>query len=558
MPGIPLAENKKGPDYPESYAPYAGRWVATLQGRVIGQGGTPKQALQSAMASRYKEIPIVRYIPGSSPLKFSPLLYKVQSILENIPEIYLVGGAVRDALLNHVSHDLDFVLEKGALKAARRVANELKGAYYRLDDEHGTGRVVLVEDNGTRNIMDFAIMRGENLESDLIKRDFTINAMAVHLQQPTQILDPTSGASDLVNGVLRTCSKNSFRDDPLRIIRAVRFASNLKLRIESETLTTLRQSVDDLSKISPERKRNELLYILDSPQPAVSIRTLDILKVLPHLLPELLALKDVEQPPPHVSDVWEHTLLCLLKLEMILNALNEKYDESFASEFTMGTIVLRLGRYRSQITRHINTTITPDRSRRALLYLAALYHDIAKPETLERDIDGRIRFINHENLGAEIISVRASKFHMSNAERDHLKRIVRNHLRPLQLAMIGKSPSRRAVYRFFRDTRSAGVDIVLLSLADLLATYGPTYPPETLDRQLGISRTLFEAWWDQPEESISPPSLINGNDIINTFELKPGPLIGQLLDLVREEQADGEIQTRREALAYVRRLLNED
>jgi poly(A) polymerase len=147
--------------------------------------------------------------------------------------------------------------------------------------------------------------------------------------------------------------------------------------------------------------------------------------------------------------------------------------------------------------------------------------------------------------------------HLSNREIDRICQIVRHHMRPLQLSTSGERPSRRAIYRFFRDTEAAGVDICLLSLADTLATYGPNLPQEVWIRQIEVIRILFESWWEQQNERIHPPALLNGNDLQEMFDLKPGPILGELLEAVQEAQAMGKISLRDEAVRFVQDLLDQ-
>lgn len=545
------------PKKPDEAEPYAGRWIAQLGERVVGQGGTPEQARQAAKAARHKEKAQVSFVAPSTQFAFSPILERVREVLPGGQRIYLAGGAVRDALLQKQSHDLDFAVPRGALRLARKVANALKGAYYRMDAEHETGRVVLIEEGGGRYILDFATMRGKDLEGDLLGRDFTINAMAVDVHKPGELLDPLGGAADLAAGRLKACTPSSFLDDPVRVLRAVRFAAGYKLAILPETRQQMKAAVGRLSHVSMERRRDELFRILNTVGPATSVRALDILGVMPHLLPELDQLKGVAQPEPHVWDVWEHTLQTVQFLEQILAALDETYDEERANQLHMGLIVLRLGRYRKQISAHLNRMITPERPLRPLLFLAASYHDIAKPECRVEE-EGRIRFIGHDHRGGEIAAERAKALRLSNAEVDRLKSIIANHMRLLNLTNQGVMPSRRTIYRFFRDTGEAGVDVCLLSLANLLATYGTNLPQDTLAFHLDVLRALLEAWWEQPESAVSPPALLNGNDLIHHFDLQPGPQIGQMLEAVREAQAAGEIETIADAKAFVGELLREE
>ncbi len=212
---------------------YAGRWIAKVRGQIVAQGGTPEQAQRAAAASRPKETPEIVYMPPHSPFTFSPLLDKVRAALPDV-ELYLVGGATRDAMLGRVSLDLDLVAPSDGIKLARRVANSLGADVFPLDDERDTGRVIVTHPDGSREKLDFASYRGDSLEDDLRNRDFTVNALAVDLRTMS-LLDPLSGAADLRAKKLRACSDASMRDDPIRVLRGIRQAAAFGFQIEPET-----------------------------------------------------------------------------------------------------------------------------------------------------------------------------------------------------------------------------------------------------------------------------------------------------------------------------------
>jgi putative nucleotidyltransferase with HDIG domain len=540
---------------PDALRPYAGRWVAVLREQVVGQGGTPQQALNAAKALRHKETPKVIYVPTQHPLAFDPLLEHLSAALPANVSAYLVGGVVRDALLGRRTHDWDLALSGRAIPAARQVADSLGAAFYPLDDTHDAARLILPQPDGSRFFLDFTGLRGPDLESDLRARDFTINAMAVDVRQPQALLDPLSGVADLRAKKLRACAPTAFTDDPVRILRGVRQAAALRFQIVPETRMLMRQAARLLRSVSPERLRDELFRILDGPNPEACLRALDLLGALAEVLPELPRLKGVEQAAPHIFDAWDHTLGVVQKLGVVLDALRPDYDPDQAASLSLGLAVLRLGRYRQLINAHLNASLNIDRSLRPLLFLAALYHDIAKPQTRQVDELGRVRFFEHEQRGAELVSKRARALHLSNAEVERVTLIVRHHMRPLLLAQAGDAPTPRAIYRFFRDAGPAGVDICLLSLADVLATYGAALPQAEWARHLNIVRGLLEAWWEHPEESVSPPAVVNGRDLMDVFGLSPGPQIGQLLEAIREAQAIGQVDSRDEALALAKQLL---
>jgi len=537
-------------DDPQSASAYAGRWVARVRGRIVAQGGTPEQALHAAQQSRHKEKPEIIYMP--IPFSHSPLIDKVRDVL-NGQEVYLVGGAVRDMLLNRVSHDLDFALPSNGISTARTVSNALKADFMALDDERDTGRVIFTDTDGSRTFLDFAIYRGADLEDDLHNRDFTINAIAFDIHAQT-IIDPLNGASDLRAKLIRACSPTSIVDDPIRILRAIRQAAAFDFKIELETRKSMKENVNLLPNVSPERRRDEVFKILEGPKPDAAIRALEMLGVFPYLLPELPTMKGVMQSEPHIYDVWEHTLSVLGYLESIIASLRIGYSADETNDMFTGLLTLRIGRFRQQFADHFAKSLNTDRSVRAALFFAALYHDVEKPATRSVDDSGRIRFFDHDMRGAKVTSQRGREFNLSNDEIDLIERIIQNHMRfhffTSRLEGDKQEPSRKAIYRFFRDTGEAGVDLVLLGLADLRGTRGHTLSQETWTAALDIARILLENYWERPQEVVAPPRLLNGDELMKELKLDPGRIVGQLLEAIREGQAIGKVSTREEAIEY--------
>lgn len=493
-----------------------------------------------------------------------------QAVLENLREfstperpVYLVGGAVRDVLLARPVHDLDFALPGETRKLANELACRLNGALYVLDEERDTTRVVLDLDQQNRMMVDFASLRGNDLEGDLRRRDFTINAMAFNVAQPNQLIDPLGGLVDLREKRIRACDADSLNSDPVRILRAIRQALSFQFRIEPQTLQYMRAAARLLPQISPERQRDELFRMFDGPQVALAIRILDQVGALNYVLPELEGLKGIAQSEPHVQNVWEHTISVLQHLEQLYEVLVGAYQEEKVADLTIGSAVLWLGRFREQFAENYRQELVSGRSTRGLLFLAALYHDISKPGTRTVTAQGRARFLGHEEDGAKTVAHRGRVLALSVPEIDRLEKIVANHMRVHHLAnqtlqgsgAAWSKPSRRSIYRFFKDTREAGVDICLLSLADLRATYEFTLPQDTWQTELETCRTMLEAYWVKSEEVVSPPRLLSGSDVIREFHLQPGKIVGKLLDAIREAQAAGEVHNQDEALAFAQRWL---
>ncbi|HEY9087334.1 MAG TPA: HD domain-containing protein [Anaerolineaceae bacterium] len=469
--------------------------------------------------------------------------------------VYLVGGAVRDAMLGRVSNDLDFVLEKDARAVGKRVANALNGGFYMLDQARDTARVIIQDDQGRKQYLDFATFRGENLEADLRDRDFTINALALDLGSQ-QLIDPTGGAADLRQRQVRLCAPGSLESDPVRTMRAIRLSLALDLRILPETAAAMRAAAPKLARVSPERQRDELFRMFDGSRVNTAVHLMDRFGLLQIVLPELEDLKGVTQSAPHVYDVWEHTLTVIQQLEDLLEVLAG--DQERAANIHASTVLLFLRRYRDRLREHYRGLLTPGRTPRALLFLAALYHDISKPEARSVEESGRIRFFEHEHIGAQVMEERARGLALSTAEVQRAVAIVKNHMRVHHLAAAQLPPSRRAVYRFFKATGQSGPDIIVLSLADVMGTYAATLDQQTLENELTVARTLLDGLWQTPHEVVRPPRLLDGQDLQTHFDLKPGRKIGELLEELQEAQAMGDISSREDALRFIEERLNHD
>jgi poly(A) polymerase len=541
-------------------SPYAGRWVARVRGKIVAQGETAEEAEKSARQNRPKEIVEIIYIPNPLDKLSNPTITAVLECLPPDLEVYLVGGAVRDFFLQLEINDLDFVVPKDAIKTAKKVAKALKGAFFPLDTKNDVGRVILLDGEISRVVLDFSSYRDKDLNGDLVARDLSINALAINLRTH-QLEDPVGGLADIREKRLRVCQNVSILNDPVRIIRTIRFAIGLGFSIEKDTLHILKESAGLLQGISPERIRDEIFKILDGPKPASAIRTLDMLGALPYIFPEILELKKIEQPSPHVHDVWEHTLKAIDYLESFFGVLAMDHINNSANDLMSGFLTMKLGRFREQFHCHFATPPNSERTLRALLFYSILYHDIAKPKKVDI-VDGRIRFHGHDVEGGHIAVKRAIKLRLSNSEMDRVKVIIQNHMRLLhhisRLEGDGKSPTRRAIYRFFKDTGDAGVDLCLLALADQRATYDHEMTQQTWIACLDVVSIFLENWWEKREETISPPILVNGDDLMASLGIPPGPLIGKSLEAIREAQAMGIIQTRDEALTLANKVLSEN
>ncbi len=471
--------------------------------------------------------------------------------------VWMVGGAVRDLLLGRPVHDWDYVVEREALALARAVADALGGAYFALDDVRGIGRVLLPPAAGVRVVLDFADLRGATLEDDLRARDFTINALAVGMGGG--LVDPTGGQADLEARLIRVPDPRAFERDPVRLLRAVRLAAELRFTIEEVTEGLLRHNAPRLVLASPERVRDELLRLLALDGAAEPLARLAEFDLLASVLPEVADTRGVGQSLPHRFDVWQHTLRVVEALEGVLAACTGRGEAGPSPHVAAPAAALEaleqaLGPYAPQLEAHLAQPTSQAGTRRAvLLRLSALLHDIGKPLTRSEGADRRVHFYGHEEIGAEQAELRMQELRFTREEAARVATVVGGHMRLSHLAEAG-AVTARAVYRFFRALGDAGVEAVLLALADHLATWGPDLQPERWARRLRAAETLLGDYFTRRERTVAPQPLLRGRDLIRELGLAPGPRLGRVLDELLEAQAAGEIETREQALALAARL----
>jgi poly(A) polymerase len=252
----------------------------------------------------------------------------------------------------------------------------------------------------------------------------------------------------------------------------------------------------------------------------------------------------VEQPTVHFWDVFEHSLQTVAATEFLLR----ESDWDYGNEEMLSTTP-----WSETIDKHLSQEVSKGSNHKVLLKLGGLLHDIAKPMTKSIDDTGRARFLGHPKQGAAMTVDVLERLRFSNREVSLVESLVYHHLRPAQMAN-GELPTQRAIYRYFRDTGEAGIDILLLALADYLASRGPLASMEEWRRVCQLADYIL-AEHDKQQVKVLPVKLIDGDDIMDEFDLTPGPLVGRLLATVNEAHASGELSTREEALALVQREL---
>ncbi len=446
---------------------------------------------------------------------------------------WLVGGAVRDRLLGRHTADYDVVVGGDPRSVAWDLARRAEGHPFELSEAFAAWRVV-ARDRSWQ--MDLLPLGGGTIEGDLAQRDLTINAIAQPLPAG-ELVDPFGGRSDLEGRRLRAVAAGAFVRDPLRVLRLARLACELEFTIEGGTLSHAVEVAPRLADVAPERVFEELKRILGSPRAADGVSLMNQLGIVAAVLPELGDLQGVEQSRYHHLDVYEHTLAVLG--ETI--AIEADPERALGSEAGAADELLR-------------APLANGMTRWHALRFGALLHDIAKPRTRAVTSQGRVTFMGHDRMGAEIAGEVMTRLRTSERLREQVSSLVRNHLRLGFL--VHESPlSRRAVYEYLEASEPVGVDVTVLSVADRLATRGER-SDEAIAKHLELAhRMLAEALrW----EAAPPRPPLRGDELARELGLAPGPELGRILAALREAAFAREITTREQALERARTLLAVD
>jgi poly(A) polymerase len=461
-----------------------------------------------------------------------PVLLARGRALEGGGDAWIVGGAIRDAALGREVTDLDLAVAGDPAVAAKAIAREGGGHAFELSAEFGTWRVVASDRSWQADV---TALRGGTIEADLAARDFTVGAVAVPLGGG-ELLDPYGGLADLEGGFLRAVGERSFVEDPLRLLRAARLAAEFDLAIDPGTLALARAAAGRAGEPAGERQLAELRLLVGGPDPLRGLELLDELGLTAVVLPELEALRGVEQGPNHHLDVHGHTLAVLertLEVEADL--------DRFAAERA------------AEVADLLAEPLADEMTRGTALRFGALLHDIGKPAT-RGERDGYVTFIGHDRDGAEIVAGLCGRLRASRHLTQHLQALTLHHLRLGFLVHEAPLPPRR-VHEYLRATEPVVADVTLLTVADRLSARGagPLATDEMIEAHLALARQMLAAALDWRRDG-PPAPLLRGDQLAAELGIEAGPELGELLAELEAAQYAGEVTNRAEAVERARQV----
>jgi tRNA nucleotidyltransferase/poly(A) polymerase len=460
----------------------------------------------------------------------APVRLVRNAVGDTADSVWVVGGAVRDAILGRAITDVDLVTSREPRAIARAVAAAAGGPAFPLSEEFGAWRVIA----SAGFVCDVAPLQGDSIADDLAKRDFSANAMAVPLDGG-EVLDPQGGRADLEAGILRVLGEESYRDDALRPLRLARIATELSLEPDAETERLTRAYASRVPETSPERIWAELRRLVTAERVLDGLALADHLGLTAAVLPELDALRGVEQSHFHHLDVYDHTLEVLREQVRLERGLEEVF-----------------GQLAPALRAVLDEPLADELTRMEALRFAALVHDMAKPATRRELPDGRVSFIGHDQEGVDVVADLCRRLRTSEKLASFLGGVTRHHL-VLGFLVHERPLDRRAVYRYVRTCDPVEVEVTVFTCADRRATRGRN-AEAAIAAHLDLAYEIMEpalAW--RREGPPQPP--VRGDELARELGIERGPELGRLLEALREAVFAGDVQDRDQAVGYARALV---
>ena len=429
--------------------------------------------------------------------------------------------------------DLDFAVGSEFENAVNLFAEAVNGKIIPWDFNQTR---VAFRENGRSVFVDFAKLKGPDILADLHKRDFTINALAVDInclnEKNPELIDPLAGSSDIKNRTIKVCSSSAFDDDPLRVLRGIRFARKSGFSIENQTFELMRKKAVFIKRVSAERFKREFFAILHLPDALKSVNELMDIGILNMVIPELKNFASVSQGPPHQNNLLEHSLKTVEHISCMLE--NNKHG---------------FNKHINKISDYFNEEIEAAVTRRALLVFSGIVHDIGKTVT-RKEQGSTITFYGHEKQGAKLNRKITERLKLGRSAQRIVEEITQNHMRILQLLQLDKITG-RAKHRFLRDVANVPLEVIFLAIADNKAT-------GTESSYLRNSRGLHKLTEElietvlSPDETCAEPA-VTGSDVMDILGIPRGPEVGNILKQIHDRERQGLFKNREDAIQWLKK-----
>lgn len=457
-------------------------------------------------------------------IKSDEILSKITDKFDN--EIYLVGGTVRDYYMGLESTDRDIiVMDEDARDFALKLAELFDASFVPLDEVNKIYRLVLPD---KVNYIDVTNPVGDSIEKDLMRRDLTINAIAVNIRTG-ELIDISGGVTDIRNKCINYVNELNFVDDPLRLLRVYRFQALYGFQLAPETISAVCKYSDLIHKPAAERINYEILKLFSGEYAHLALENMNKTWILEEIFPFVKELKQVPPNSHHHLDLFHHSVETVKQLQ---NLYNEAPDE---------------------VKEHLNRADFGGFSRLAHLKLAAFMHDIGKFSTWTIE-EGKHRFIKHDDVGAKMSLKILKDLHFSNKQIDYISSMIKYHIYPSHV-MTSPQITEKIMMRYVRKMDINSIDVILLAQADRLSARGPEITDEIVERNI-TSLNMLLKFYLETRETLKPlPKLLNGNDVMKILNIKPSRRLGEIMEALHEAQISGDVITREHAVDFVKKLV---
>lgn len=457
-------------------------------------------------------------------IKSDEILSKITDKFDN--EIYLVGGTVRDYYMGLESTDRDIiVMDEDARDFALKLAELFDASFVPLDEVNKIYRLVLPD---KINYIDVTNPVGDSIEKDLMRRDLTINAIAVNIRTG-ELIDISGGVTDIRNKCINYVNELNFVDDPLRLLRVYRFQALYGFQLAPETISAVCKYSDLIHKPAAERINYEILKLFSGEYAHLALENMNKTWILEEIFPFVKELKQVPPNSHHHLDLFHHSVETVKQLQ---NLYNEAPDE---------------------VKEHLNRADFGGFSRLAHLKLAAFMHDIGKFSTWTIE-EGKHRFIKHDDVGAKMSLKILKDLHFSNKQIDYISSMIKYHIYPSHV-MTSPQITEKIMMRYVRKMDINSIDVILLAQADRLSARGPEITDEIVERNI-TSLNMLLKFYLETRETLKPlPKLLNGNDVMKILNIKPSRRLGEIMEALHEAQISGDVVTREHAVDFVKKLV---
>ena len=443
-------------------------------------------------------------------------------VLKEINEGYLVGGSIRDLFTkNCVFCDRDISI-KGAENFARKIANKWDGTFIELDSENKIYRVVLPD---KINFLDISELQGNDIEEDLKRRDFTINAIAYDLAND-KFVDVTGGLKDLKNKVLRHIDDKNFEDDPLRILRAFRFYAITGFKMTIELENALKKYLSLALNPANERINYEIMKLFGGDFASGALLKMDEFGLLEKIFPCVTEMKKVPPNTHHHLDLFHHVVETVRQIEILYNKIS-----GFEKE-------------------HLDAIDFGGFPRINHLKLAGFLHDIGKFSTWTIEEGGRHRFIKHDDVGSKMVVPLLRDLKFSKKQIEYISCMIKNHIYPSNV-IVAPSLNDKVMMRYVRKMGDNVVDNIILAKADRLSARGVDITEEIVNANISGLDKLLDFYLSKKDTLAPLPKLIDGREIMEFLNIKPSPKLGEIINAVNEAQLNGDILTHEDAVRFV-------